>query len=364
MARLYADGAFPTPSGRARFFLEAYRPVAERVDARYPLRLTTGRLRDQWHGLSRTGTVAELFGHVAEPRLGMSSVDLSRRALKSGDLVRLESRRGALHVIVEADDTLRSGQAYLPMHWGKRYLGGAPSHGVNTVTSRALDPLSRQPELKHAAVKVSAAPFLATPRCREASPALVDELQALQGDGIREHRVSPDSTIREFSSSGTDLGVFADSWLAALDAMLDLGGGDVLRYDDVRRARSRRIRLAGDRVIALRIAGEPSCIAAAESLAACLASGASVAAIRRLLLAPELHAVAAAMPPASPVVCRCHGVRADRIDQVLAQITGDERERLATLKRELACGTECGSCLPELRARIANVGPGAGRLVA
>src|SRR6185295_17707223 len=93
-ARLYGDGVFPTPSGRARFFTERHRGVAEPVDARYPLRLTTGRLRDQWHGLSRTGTVASLFGHVSEPRLGMNASDMARRGINGGDLVRVDSRRG------------------------------------------------------------------------------------------------------------------------------------------------------------------------------------------------------------------------------------------------------------------------------
>jgi hypothetical protein len=229
--------------------VEAYRPVAESVDARYPLRLTTGRLRDQWHGLSRTGAVPGLFGHVAEPRLGMSPGDLARRALKSGDLVRVESRRGALHVIVEADEALRSGQAYLPMHWGKRYLGGAESDGVNTVTSRALDPLSRQPELKHAAVKVAAVSLpwrlLAV---AEAPPALVHELQSLQAD-VAFASIVP--------IAGTHEGVLlraahskAPSGPVARHPgrLLELQGDDVLRYDDTRRARSRRIRLAGDRV--------------------------------------------------------------------------------------------------------------------
>src|SRR5690606_10032792 len=55
--RLYEDGIFPTKSGRARFVNTLYQPVAERVDARFPFHLTTGRLRDQWHGMSRTGTV-------------------------------------------------------------------------------------------------------------------------------------------------------------------------------------------------------------------------------------------------------------------------------------------------------------------
>ena len=363
--RLYGDGVFPTASGRAKFFVEAYRPVAESVDARYPLRLTTGRLRDQWHGLSRTGAVPELFGHVAEPRLGMSPGDLARRALKSGDLVRVESRRGALHVIVEADEALRSGQAYLPMHWGKRYLGGAESDGVNTVTSRALDPLSRQPELKHAAVKVAAVSLpwrlLAV---AEAPPSLVHELQSLQADV---------AFVSIVPIAGTHEGVLlraahskapSAQWLATLDALLALQGDDVLRYDDTRRARSRRIRLEGDRVVAMRIAGEPSCIAAAEGLAASLASGASIAAFRRLLLAADLHALAGSMPAASPIVCRCHGVRADRIDAVLARTTGDARARLAALQRELACGTECGSCLPELRSRIGTDGPKAGRMAA
>jgi len=114
----------------------------------------------------------------------------------------------------------------------------------------------------------------------------------------------------------------------------------------------------------MRIAGEPSCIAAAEGLAASLASGASIAAFRRLLLAADLHALAGSMPAASPIVCRCHGVRADRIDEVLARTTGDARAQLTALQRELACGTECGSCLPELRSRIGTAGPKAGRMAA
>src|SRR5207249_3592200 len=69
--RLYADGIFPTIDGRARFVATPYRPVAEKPDARRPYRLNTGRLRDQWHGMSRTGTVAQLFQHTDEPRLQM-----------------------------------------------------------------------------------------------------------------------------------------------------------------------------------------------------------------------------------------------------------------------------------------------------
>ena len=113
-ARLYVDGIFPTASGRAQFHDAPYRPVAEPIDARYPLHLNTGRLRDQWHGMSRTGKVARLFGHAPEPRLNMNPNDLSRRGLKDGELVKIESRRGSIYSLVEASDTVRSGQVYLP----------------------------------------------------------------------------------------------------------------------------------------------------------------------------------------------------------------------------------------------------------
>jgi assimilatory nitrate reductase catalytic subunit len=335
------------------------------VDARYPLRLTTGRLRDQWHGLSRTGTVAALFGHVAEPRVGMNPQDMARRALKSGDLVRVESRRGALHVVLEADESLRSGQAYLPMHWGKRYLGGEASEGVNTVTSSALDPMSRQPELKHAAVKVVAAslPWRVIAMA-EGGHALADRLQQLQA------KVAFASTVLV---TGTHEGVLfraahdtppAAGWLDELDRALGLDGAETLRYDDARRARSRRVRICGERLAAVRIAGEAACVEAAEWMRGSLAEGASVAALRRMLLAPDLRSIAEGRPPDSPVVCRCHGVRENRVDEVLARTVGDAREKLATLQRELACGTECGSCLPELRTRIGNAGPKAGRQAA
>jgi predicted molibdopterin-dependent oxidoreductase YjgC len=74
--RLYEDGVFPTPDGRARFANVAWQPVAEPRDARYPFSLTTGRLRDQWHGMSRTGTLGRLFGHVAEPGMQMNPQDM------------------------------------------------------------------------------------------------------------------------------------------------------------------------------------------------------------------------------------------------------------------------------------------------
>ncbi|HAW23833.1 MAG TPA: hypothetical protein DCX38_10800, partial [Pseudomonas sp.] len=71
-----------------------------------------------WHGMSRTGTAARLFGHVEEALLSMNGDDMRRRRLLDGQLVKVRSRRGELLLPVHKDDSLRPGQAFLPMHWG------------------------------------------------------------------------------------------------------------------------------------------------------------------------------------------------------------------------------------------------------
>ncbi|NCP41211.1 MAG: molybdopterin-dependent oxidoreductase, partial [Rhodoferax sp.] len=96
LARLYEDGVFPTPDGKARFVATAYQPVAEPRSARYPFSLTTGRLRDQWHGMSRTGTLGRLFGHASEPALTLNPQDMTRLQLQAGDLVHVTSTRASI----------------------------------------------------------------------------------------------------------------------------------------------------------------------------------------------------------------------------------------------------------------------------
>ncbi|MEO7337062.1 MAG: nitrate reductase, partial [Caldimonas sp.] len=161
-ARLYDDLVFATADGRARFVATPYRPPAEARDARHPFALNTGRLRDQWHGMSRSGTVPRLFGHDGAPNVRMNPHDLPRRGLVAGDLVELSSRRGRIVLPVAIDDGVGRGEAYVAMHWGEEFVSGASVDGVrhagvNGLTTRAFCPDSFQPELKHAAVRVAAA---------------------------------------------------------------------------------------------------------------------------------------------------------------------------------------------------------------
>ena len=367
-ARLYEDGRFPTPSGRARFFAERHKPVAEPASARYPLRLITSRLRDQWHGMTRTGTLPALFGHAPEPRLAMAPMDMARRALRSGDLARVESARGALYVMVEQDESLRSGQACLPMHWGKRFLGGRDSAGTNTVTCPARDPVSHQPELKHAAVRVGGVDLpwrlMAFAQVEEAGMAAAQALmQALQAD-VAFMSVVPIGRER----AGLLIRAAHDAappaqWIDHLDRRLGLDGKHVLRYDDMRRAHSRRIRIDGDRLLAVRLTGDPGAITSGEWLREWLVGARPVTEVRRLLLSPATHAPSGFVL-SGRVVCQCANVCETDIAAALGECEGDTRQRVQALGERLRCGVTCGSCLPELRALAVRIPPKAGKMVA
>ena len=110
--RLYEDGIFPTPDGKARFAALPFVPLAEPRESRYPFSLTTGRLRDQWHGMTRTGTLGRLFGHVAEPAVQLNPQDMERRGLKEGDLVHVTSKRGSIVVPLQGSTDIGLSQAW------------------------------------------------------------------------------------------------------------------------------------------------------------------------------------------------------------------------------------------------------------
>ena len=122
-----------------------YAALAEPRDARYPFSLTTGRLRDQWHGMSRTGTLGRLFGHAPEPCVELSAADMARLQLIDGDLVHVTSRRGSIVLPARASTQLASMQAFVAMHWGEEFVGGssaigAPLAGINALTAERLLP--------------------------------------------------------------------------------------------------------------------------------------------------------------------------------------------------------------------------------
>jgi len=352
--RLYEDGVFPTPSGRARFVATPHRAVAEEVDAGYPLRLTTGRLRDQWHAMSRTGTIAGLFAHEPEPRVAVHPEDLLRAGIEDGDLVQIESRRGRAYLQAAADPDLMPGVVFVAMHWGARFLGGASRRGVNELTLGALDPSSRQPELKHCAVRVRRAQLpwrlVAFGNSREVS-ALMIRLDPLMG--AAPHAVR---TLIGRDKPGVRFAIAAEEALQGdildeIDAVFGLDAPDAARYDDREHKIGRRILLEGDTLRAARLSGDTRSEPWLKDL---WERAAPVGALRRYLLLPL------ETPPGLPelrgrTVCNCFDVSEREIDAFLAKSNS-----IATLQANLKCGTSCGSCLPELRRKVSRLGKTSG----
>ncbi len=148
--RLYGDGRFATADGRARFAPLTMATLAEPASDLFPFSLTTTRLRDQWHGGSRTGLIGALA--VDMPAVELAPAALLKIATRDDELVQIRSLRGALIMPVREVVGLAETLAVVPMHYGPRFLPAGA--GINTLTLDALDPLSRQPELKHAAVAI------------------------------------------------------------------------------------------------------------------------------------------------------------------------------------------------------------------
>jgi ferredoxin-nitrate reductase len=155
--RLYDDGRFPTADGHARFVAVEHAEPLEPADARFPLVLTTGRVRDHWHTLTRTGNAPALMRRTPEPILEVSTRDAREIGLQDGDFVEVTSRRGKAVAQCRVSDTIRAGTCFLPFHWGRR-LGFYKS--ANNLTLSGRDPLSHQPELKACAVRLRPLPEL------------------------------------------------------------------------------------------------------------------------------------------------------------------------------------------------------------
>ena len=370
-ARLYTDGRFPTADGRARFHDADCKPPAEPRDARFPFSLTTGRLRDQWHGMSRTGTLGRLFGHVAEPAVELGAQDMARLNLGDGDLVRVVSRRGELVLPARRSAAQASAQAFIAMHWGDEVLTGRgasadPFAGINALTTPANCPTSKQPELKHCAVRIARAGL----GWRLRAMAWLPQAEAL----ARRERLRP--LLAQFGYAAcvpfgrepdvqgrvglwldiADVQAPDEIALAGLRDALDLAADAMLDYRDPRTGMQRGLRVTRDAAGAERLQGFWICGTDAADNAVSqwwrdtLQADAALEMPARRMLAPGARERGgASAAPASPQLCTCFNVSVAAATESLAAATGDTTSRIAQTQDKLRCGTHCGSCLPHLR---------------
>ena len=352
-ARLYADGIFQKADGKAQFINATYQATADKTDARYPLHLLTGRLRDQWHGMSRTGTVAQLFNHAEEPVVHINADDMSRRLIKNGDLVKVSNKRGSLVLPAQTSDEVQPSQTFIAMHWGSQFMHGL---GVNALMPPAFDKTSKQPELKHTAVKIEklSLPWRMTVMRTIQDLATLQKVRGLLahfeyascglfGRGTARHAGM--LILRAAHTAAPEA-----TFIAEIDAILGMTDDmPLLNYNDAKRGISKRILVENNpdnnkpEVTGVRLVGETL---AADWLKDVMTTGEFSAELRRWALAP-LIAPPAGQRSRGKIICNCLDVAENDIIDTI-QLGAD----LMTLQNKLKCGTECGSCVPELKRLV------------
>ena len=375
--RLYENNVFPTADGKAKFVNTVYKPVAEPRESRFPFSLTTGRLRDQWHGMSRTGTLGKLFGHVAEPTVQMNIQDMTHRLIQEGDLVHVTSKRGSILLPVQASKEVGMSQAFIAMHWGEEFLSGQSSNGerlagVNAITTSSFCPTSKQPELKHAAVKILKAklPWTLLGVAWLPSDQALAAREALKGL----MRLFPFASCVPFGDNkeiGAEIKGIArtgllfraacheaptDEVLKQIETVLGLnvsaGSTQVMRYADKKKGQHRTIKLTGNRehaeLDAFLLAGDTRSEAWVKTL---LQDSLPAQSYGRMLLVPGSKAPIAVQSRGKSV-CTCFNVTDAAITGQLSKSFGSDERRLLELQTSLKCGTNCGSCVPELKRMI------------
>ena len=351
-ARLYADGVFQKPDGKAQFVNAVYKATADKTDARTPLHLLTGRLRDQWHGMSRTGNVAQLFNHAEEPVIQMNADDMMRRSINNGDIVKVSNKRGSLVLPAQVSDEVRPSQTFIPMHWGSQSMNGL---GVNALMPPTCDKTSKQPELKHTAIKLEKLelPWRMTVMRTIHNLDVMQKIRALLSQfeyascglfGRQTENHIGMLILRAAHTEAPDAQV-----IEQIDALLGMtGDAPLLNYLDAKRGISKRILVETNmenqaEVTGVRLVGETLATAWLKDV---MGTGEFSPELRRWALAP-LSAPPAGQRSRGKVVCNCLDVAENEIIENI-QLGAD----LITLQNKLKCGTQCGSCVPELKQLV------------
>jgi assimilatory nitrate reductase catalytic subunit len=348
--RLFGNGrGFATPDGRARLVPTPYRPPAVPTDERWPLVLNTGRLRDQWHTMTRTGQSPRLLAHQNAPRLDLCAADAGRLGLDDGDLARVESRDGGTVLPVRVTDDLRAGEVFAPMHWTDRFSSAGP---IDAVVGAATDPVSGQPELKATPVRLTAL------KPSWHGLLLRGSQQVPQGPYFWA-RVPLDRghafTLIGWEPLPGDRG--SELWIAAL---LDApAAAELVIYADPARGTFRYASIIGGRLDACRldaclfIAAKASLLPTRDALASLV--GTRIEPRQRTgLLTGEPAGGAVLGGAAGPTVCACFGVGLPALHRAIVE---RRLTSVAEIGANLRAGTNCGSCIPELQAILREAQP-------
>ena len=324
--RFFATGGFFHAGGKAKMWPLTPRPPLETRTGTRPFILNTGRLRDQWHTMTRTALSPRLSAHLPEPFVDMNPQDVKRLGLEPASLVQLSSPQGSAIMRLHQSDDVVPGNLFVPMHWTGM---NAPSARIDALVAPVLDPLSGQPESKAATVAAEA--FAATwygfaMSTTQFTPACDYWARARTHTGYRCELAG--LTVPE-------------DWEYYARALFGLPDATVQRMSDQKRGRDRIALFDGDILLAALYIGAEPVVLMRDFLAGlpgCEAPWALAG-----------HACGDTPDP-GPVVCSCYAVGLNTIKRA---ITEEGLQSIDQIGGCLSAGTSCGSCKSEL-ASILN----------
>ncbi|MBZ2187786.1 molybdopterin-dependent oxidoreductase [Alcanivorax sp. JB21] len=324
--RLFADGHFFTPDGRARLVPVTPRLSHAGVNSDWPLLLNSGRLRDQWHTMTRTGRAQKLLSHTSEPFVAMHPEDMKRADVREGDLVRVESPLGQCVVPACSSDGQQQGSVFMPIHWNDCFASAAR---VDALVAANCDAESGQPAFKQTPVRV--APFAPIWH------ATVIALTRLNAPDASHYwcRIpgEPATRLRMAGQRPVDT-----DWLRARCP-------DVQDWAEMTDEASGHHRLLGYRQ------GKPVCFAVISPLPADIDEDWLALALAEPRPDPMqlMAGVPGGLRDNSAVVCSCYQIRQAKIEEAIHEGCAD----VAAISRCTGAGSGCGSCIPELKKLLA-----------
>ena len=335
--RLFGQGGFPTRDGRARCVPTPFLGLPDRGDRAFLL--NTGRVRDQWHTMTRTGLAPSLMAHSPEPLLTLHPADAAALGIEPNGLVRLSTDEGEVVLRADPRHTQRRGEIFAPMHWTDLFASTGP---VARVVGALSDPVSGQPEMKATPASVTAVEScfhgLLLRRTGAALPDVchwvrvpVETGQLYRLTGLRA------------MPSGDDLVRFAQMLLAAP------AGADWVEVSDPRRGVLRVAVIANGALEACLFLSLDSATLPREAAVTPMLGAPVPDAARARLLAGRPHDAAASE---GPRVCACFGVSRDAVRH--AAVTHRLRS-VTEIGVVLRAGTNCGSCIPEIEEILRDV---------
>ena len=329
-ARFFCEGEFFTPSKKGHFVAVHQQPPAHDVDDAFPLILNTGRARDHWHTMTRTGRVARLSLHRAEPYLDVHPADAARYELEDAGLVWVASALGKVLLRVRLTEDQTPGTVFAPIHWSDTTSANAV---VGRLIAATFDPVSGQPEFKQTAVSLCAF----TPRWHA--------LAITRGTVQKTDAPYWTSIAGAGCSLMTMAGdVDAPDWQSWAETQVEGGAVEWLSFSDPASGQHRFAALKDNRLEAVVFVSPRADLPSLDWLQAQFALDALDATDRAGVLAGRARD--GAFDP-GPLVCACFGVGVNDLRRAIVQ---DQALSVEAIGEMLNAGTNCGSCRPEIQA--------------